>query len=126
METGYYRSASVQGAASLIVSGVAAPGSSTGSTPFSSSLTLKSFYVSNRNAAARYIWISIVSAGGAPFAGLVMLVPASGGLALGKELFGEGGLAMTKNQFFVNVSTSSTTFTAATDADHDLSVYYRE
>lgn len=86
---------------------------------------IHSIYAMNRNAAARYIWVSTASAGGAVLAGLVMLIPPSGAILLDSTTLGQGGIDVGGNlPIFVAVSTSSTTYSAATAGEHDITVYY--
>lgn len=122
MNRSNYKSASVQGAATLTIAAdtIAAGNSNQPGTRF-----IHSIYAMNRNASARYVWVSLASAGGAVFAGLVFLIPAGGAILLDSTTLGPGGLSCLGNvAVYVAVSTSSSTYSGGTDGEHDITVYY--
>lgn len=122
MQRSNYKSATVQGAATLTIAAdtIASANSNSPGTRY-----IHTLYAANRNAAARYLWVSLVSAGGAVFAGLDIIIPAGAGILLDSTTLGAGDLSCLGNvAVYVAVSTSSTTYSAGTDADHDITVYY--
>lgn len=122
MNRSNYKVGTAQGAANL---SIAADSVQAGTSNTPGVRYLHTVYAANRNAAARYIWVSTASAGGAVFAGCVFMVPAGGSTFVGARELGDAGLRLGNNvPIFVSVSTSSTTFVAATDADTDITVYY--
>ena len=122
MQRSNYQSATVQGAATLTIAAdtIASANSNSPGTRY-----IHTLYAANRNAAARYLWVSLASAGGAVFAGCVYLIPAGGAILLDSTVLGQGGLSCLGNvAVYVAVSTSSTTYSAGTDGEHDITVYY--
>lgn len=123
-EQSAFLSASGQGVQSVTVATPTVPAGSSVALP--SRYSLKSMQVVNRNAAARYIWVSAGAAGGTPIGGLVFFVPPAGAALIGSDVLGLGGINLGTTNFTVAISTSSTAYAAATAADHDITVYYRE
>lgn len=122
MNRSNYKVGTVQGAANLSIAAatVAAGNSNSPGTRY-----IHGVYAANRNAAARYIWVSTASAGGAILAGMVFYIPAASSTFIGTKELGDAGISCQGNTgIFVSVSTSSTAFSAGTDADHDITVYY--
>lgn len=122
MQRSNYRSASTQAHATLTV---AADTIAAGNSNQPGARFIHSLYAANRNAAARYLWVSLASAGGAVFAGCVFIIPAGGSIFIGSKELGDGGLATGGNTvLYLACSTSSSSYSGGTDADHDITVYY--